>query len=494
MKKDEEVKLLFKERKKGRTQEVAAARSGMSVRTARSYEKAGSLPSNLRKLRTHRTRPDPFEADWHWVQQELERDSALQAKTLLARLCKTKPTLYQEGQIRTLQRRIARWRATQGPERDVMFEQIHVPGRMAQSDFTVMDELKIMIGTDPFPHLLYHVVLTYSNYEEIKVCFSESFESLAEGIEACLWRIGGTPEFHRTDNLSAAVRRLDGTGQRAFTDRYQALMLHYDMKPSCNTPGESHQNGDVEQSHYRLKEAIDQELRLRGDRHFDNRGAYEAFLRELVRQRNLTRQVKFAEERACLKALPALALDPCRHLTVSVSRFSTVRVLHNTYSVPSRLIGSKLDVRVRSEVLELILGGSLVLTLPRLKGRQQCRIDYRHTIWSLVRKPGAFAAYRYREEFFPSTVFRRAYDALMAARPERGELEYLRLLHLAASASEADVEAALELFQEAGKRFDFEDVRDLVITPKAPRVPLVTPPRVDLTAYDRLLETRCAHG
>ena len=494
MKKDAEVKLLHKERKRGCSQEVSAARAGMSTRTARKYEQAGILPSQMKKPRTHRTRPDPFEADWPWVEREITRDPALQTKTLFDLLCQAKPDRYEEGQLRTLQRRIEKWRAVAGPERNVMFEQLHEPGGMAQSDFTVMDALGVTIAGVPFSHLYYHLVLTYSNYEAVKLCFSESFEALAEGIESCVWRVGGVPEFHRTDNLSAAVRRIDAEGKREFTESYVALMNHYGMTPTKNHPGESHQNGDVEQAHHRFKQALDQSLRVCGSRDFESRAAYEAFVQELVRRRNATRRAKYEQELAALKPLPTAALSPCRQLSVGVSRFSTVRILHNTYSVPSRLIGSELTVRVRAEVLELYLGASPLLTLPRLKGRNQHRIDYRHVIWSLVRKPGAFAAYRYRSEFFPTTVFRRAYDALLAAKPERGELEYLRVLHLAAGTSELDTEAALELFLEAGERFCFEDVRELVNGAKPSKIPAMSAPRIDLARYDRLLETRLSHG
>ena len=495
MKKDNEVRIYLKERKKGCSQEIAAARAGMGVRTARKYEHAGTLPSQMKKERTHKTRPDAFEGDWPWVLAEIERDSALQAKTLFGLLCLKHPGRYQEGQLRTLQRRIERWRALFGPDLNVMFEQVHVPGRMAQSDFTEMDKLAITIAGIPFEHLLYHVVLTYSNHEAVKVCFSESFESLAEGIETCLWLIGGAPEFHRTDNLSAAVRRLDDEGRRDFTERYAGLMRHYDMTPTRNHPGESHQNGDVEKSHDLFKKALDQALRVRGSRDFESREQYEAYLQELVRQRNLTRTKRFAEDFAALKPLPMQVLAPCREEQVTVSRFSTVRVSYNTYSVPSRLIGCRLRVKLRSETLEMYLAGTLVLTVPRLKGRNQHRIDYRHVIWSLARKPGAFANYRYRDEFFPTTVFRRAYDDLAARRPEKGDGDYLRILHLAASVSEADVEAALELLLDAGERFDFFTVRDLVNGPKAaPGVPEVTTPELDLTVYDRFLPSRGAHA
>lgn len=191
MKKDGEIKLLMEERRKGSSQKLAAARTGMSERTARKYEQAGKLPSQLKEPRAHRTRANPFVADWPWVEGQLRRDQALQTKTLFALLCQAYPGRYQENQLRTLQRHVLAWRLEHGEEREVMFQQEHVAGRMAQSDFTVMNALGVTIAGASFPHLVYHMVLTYSNVEAVRVCFSESFEALAEGLEACLWQIGG---------------------------------------------------------------------------------------------------------------------------------------------------------------------------------------------------------------------------------------------------------------------------------------------------------------
>ena len=391
MKTDTEVHLMLRERHKGKTQEQAAARAGMHVNTARKYTRAGKLPSQLKQPRTYRTRADPFADDWPWVQAHLERDSAVQAQTLFALLCDQHPGRYQPGQLRTLQRRVTLWRAQHGPDREVMFAQIHHPGQQAQSDFTHMTDLAITLADQPFPHLLYHLVLTYSNVEAVQICFSESFESLADGIESCLWQIGGVPEQHRTDNLSAAIHQLDVDGRKDFTARYTALMSHYAMQPSTNNPGVAHENGDVEQAHHRFKQAVDQALRVRGSRNFADRASYARFLQELVRQRNQTRQVHWDAERPCLRPLPTHPLHLCRELRLRVSPFSTITVLRNTYSVPSRLIGSAVLVRVRAETLELYVGTSLLLTLARLHGRQQQRIDYHHLSTSLVRKPGAFA-------------------------------------------------------------------------------------------------------
>lgn len=489
MKKDAEVQLLLRERQKGRTQVQAAARAGMSERTARKYERAGALPSQLKRPRTHRTRPDPFADDWPWIIGQLERDAALQAKTLFDLLCLQHPGRYQPVQLRTLQRHIRQWRAVHGPEREVYFEQVHVPGRLAQSDFTHMTDLGVTLGGVPFAHLVYHLVLTYSNVEAISVCFAESFEALAEGLERCLWQLGGVPAQHRTDQLSAAVRQLDAAGRHDFTVRYQALMAHYGMQATTSVAGEAHQNGDVEQAHHRFKVAVDQALRVRGSRDFADRASYERFLQELVRQRNLTRQQRFAVEQQVLRPLPAAPLAPCRELRVSVSRFSTIHVANNTYSVPSRLIGSTLTVRLRAETVEAYVGTQLVCTMPRLSGRQQHRIQYQHVIWSLVRKPGAFAAYRYRDDLFPVLVFRRAYDVLTERRPERADREYVRVLHLAATTSEAEVETALTLLLDAGTIPTFDAVRELVREPQSQplALPQVNAPALDLGLYDRLL-------
>lgn len=494
MKKDGEIKLLLEERRKGASQKLAAARSGMSERTARKYEQAGTLPSQMKKPRMHRTRENPFEADWPWVELQLQRDPALQTKTLFNLLCQACPGRYQESQLRTLQRHVQAWRVRQGPEQEIMFQQEHVPGRMAQSDFTVMNSLGVTIAGSSFPHLVYHLVLTYSNVEAVRVCFSESFEALSEGLESCLWQIGGVPQWHRTDNLSAAVRELNRDGLHEFTQNYRAVLAHYGMQASANTAGCANQNGDVEQSHFRFKTAVDQALRVRGSRDFADRGTYERFLAELVRSRNLTRSQRLETERQALRPLPAAPLDFARELTVSVSRFSLIRVLNNLYSVPSRLIGARLKVRVRSEALELHHGSVHVLTLPRLSGRNQHRIDYRHLIWSLVRKPGAFASYCYREELFPTTSFRRAYDALQEGQPTRCDRDYLRLLHLAASTSEVEVEQAIGALLAQGALPTFDAVRELVGQAMPEAAPAIGKGTIDLSHYDQLIPSRSLHA
>lgn len=494
MKTDGEVRIMLRERAKGKTQEQAAARAGMSVRTVRRYEQRAALPSHLNPPRRYRTRPNPFADDWPWVEEHLTRDPALQATTLFALLGERRPGHYRATQLRTLQRQVAAWRAQHGPAQEVVFAQIHQPGIVAQSDFTHMGDLGVTLGGLPFPHLLFHLVLVYSNIEAVHLVLSESFEALAEGIEVCLWQLGGVPRQHRTDHLSAAMRPLDSAGRRQATARYAALMAHYGMDPTTNNLGVAHENGDVEQAHFRFKQAVDQALRVRGSREFPDRGAYARFLQELVRRRNLTRQPRFAEEQAALRPLPRAPLDLCRELRVPVSRGSTIQVLRNTYSVPSRLIGVRVLVRVRAETLEVYHGTAHLLTIPRLLGERQHRIDYRHLSASLVRKPGAFAQYRYRDDLFPTLVFRRAYDALVQAVPHRADRDYVRLLHLAAGTSEAAVEAVLAeaLIQRTTPTFDL--VRDRRRLPTPASVPELTEAVLDFGVYDDLLAGTAPRG
>jgi hypothetical protein len=193
-----------------------------------------------------------------------------------------------------------------------------------------------------------------------------------------------------------------------------------------------------------------------------------------------------AQERAHLRPLPTARLPEYSSYTAVVRPWSTVHFTKRVYSVPSRLIGCEVEVRQHPDVVEIWYRRKLTDTMPRLRGEQHHRIDYRHVIWSLVRKPGAFARYRYREELFPAMVFRRAYDALRDARGERADVEYVRILHLAASTAQARVEEILEQLLAQGSRIDFAAVRALA-APERPAIPQVHIPPPDLDVYDRLL-------
>lgn len=472
----------MKELKQGQTLERAAMRSAMSETTARRYRE-GAPRKGSRPTRTYRTRADPFEMVWPQVEKMLEAAPGLEAKTIFERLLERPEASFTEGQLRTLQRKIRRWRAQHGPHKEVMFPQQHRPGEYGQSDFTSMNDLGITISGEPFDHLLYHFVLPYSRWETGMVCFSETFESLISGFQRAVGELGRVPRRHRTDNLSAATHDLRD-GRRAFNERYLGAMAHYRVEADRNTPGRAHENGSVEQAHHRFKRAVEQALLLRGTRDFVDRTSYEAFLREIFAGRN-KRRTSLGDDLRGMNELPPMRIEDFRREPVRVSRFSTIRAAENTYSVNSRLIGEEVDLRLHAESIEIWHGGELVATIERQRGRGNVAIDYRHVIWSLVRKPGAFARYRYREALFPTLTFRRAYDALVERLGNGADLEYVRILHLAASTSEAAVQAALEALIERGELRDYAQLR-AAAAPEPVEVPscAIEPP--DLSAYDAI--------
>jgi len=395
------------------------------------------------------------------------------------------PGRFGDGQLRTLQRRIKGWRATEGPAKEVFFSQVHRPGVLCQSDFTHMTSLGVTIGGRMFEHLIYHLVLTYSNWEAFTVCFSESFESLSEGLQNALWELGGVPVNHQTDRMSLAVR--NGSELKEFTQRYQALLDYYDLKGKKIQAGKANENGDVEQSHHRFRVAVDQALMLRGRRDFADRPEYVTFLRKVRDQRNAGREQRFAEELAALRPLPERRLESFKRFDVSVSSGSLIRVDRNVYSVDSRLIGEQVHVRVYAEQLQVWYGQKKVDEFPRLRGRHKHRVQYRHVIDWLVRKPGAFENYRYRDDLFPTTRFRMAYDALRGVCPNEASKAYLQILHLAARESETGVDDAIRLLIENDLVITVEAVTRMVMDKR--QVPSITDVHVqdiDLSSYDEL--------
>ena len=243
----------------------------MDAKTARKYRRLGKLPSEVNTMdRDWRTRADPFAEVWPEIQEQLPLNPGLEAKTLFADLQRRFPGRFADGQLRTLQRRLKTLAGRSGPAKEVFFAQVHHPGRLAASDFTHCTDLGVTINGVPFDHLIYHFVLTYSNWETGTICFSESLESLSEGLQNALWELGGVPQLHRTDRLTAAVQP-GVEGPEAFKQRYQALLHHYGLQAQAIQAGKGNENGDVEQSHHRFKRAVDQALMLRGSRDFPSR-------------------------------------------------------------------------------------------------------------------------------------------------------------------------------------------------------------------------------
>jgi len=486
---DNQVRKLMKHLQQEETLGVAAAKSGMDEKTARKYRELGKLPSEIKaeRNRSWRTREDPFEEIWPEIKSFLENNHGLEAKTLFEHLQRQHPGRFPDGQIRTFQRKVKNWRAQEGPAREVFFPQVHKPGQLGQSDFTHMGSLGIIIGGEPFDHLIYHFVLTYSNWETGTICFSESFESLSEGLQQALWTLGGVPQAHQTDRLSTAVNKPENPEE--FTQRYQGLLSHYGLTGRKTQPASPNENGDVEQSHYRFKKAVDQALMLRGSRNFATRKDYEIFLDRLFLQLTSNRQASLQKELAVLRSLPAGRLSACTKHTVRVGPSSVIRIKHNVYSVHSRLIREKVTVKLYADHLEVWHGQSHIETIPRLRGSSNHHIQYRHIIDWLVRKPGAFANYRYHSDLFPTSRFRLAYDALKKARSTgKADKEYLLILQLAAKENETAVDDALRYLFDQDLPISAQEVKDLVLAGhRLAPVTDISIPAVALCAYDSLL-------
>jgi len=485
---DQQVRRLMKMMQTEKTFGSAAAKAGMDEKTARKYRDLGKLPSEEKIKHSWRTRIDPFEEDWEGIREALGTNPGLEAKTLFEDLQRRYPGKYADGQLRTLQRRIKTWRAEEGPSKEVFFAQEYLPGERCQSDFTHMDKLEITIHMQPFSHLIYHFILPYSNWEAGTICFSESFESLSEGLQNALWELGGVPREHQTDRLSTAVHK---TGHpEEFTQRYQGLLKHYNLAGRKIQRDKPNENGDIEQRHYRFKKALDQALMLRGSRNFNSREEYVSFLHKLFAQLNAGRKDRLKEELKVLRRLPQHRLEACTRLQVKVGQGSTIRVKHNVYSVNSRLIGETVNVRLYVEHLEVWYAQKRLEIIPRLRGAGKHRIQYRHVIDWLIRKPGAFANYRYRADMFPTTRFRMAHDAAKQRyAPARASKEYLRILYQAAYENESAVDAALRLLIERQEPLTADAVEEIVQSENQLAQQLeVTIPDVDLTVYDDILE------
>jgi Mu transposase-like protein len=287
--------------------------------------------------------------------------------------------------------------------------------------------------------------------------------------------------------VSAATHELKRSGGRDLTVRFRAVLDHYGLRSSRITPGRAHENGVAEQAHRRVKSLLAQALLIRGHADFADLPAYEQFVQEVVdRWRNRAVATRLAEERALLHPLPSSPIPSYTSYAPKVRRWSTIRVAHRTYSVPARLMGHTVDVRVYADRLEVRYRDQVVQTMPRLRKEDDHWIDYRHVIGWLVRKPGAFARYRYREDLFPCVTFRRAYDRLQATHGERADVEYLRILQLAATAGEPRVRDVLTTLLHVPGGFAYVAV-PAGVSPPAVTIPIVHIPRPDLRVYDTLL-------
>jgi hypothetical protein len=492
---NQQYKRLMSEYKKTDNITDSAMKADVDRHTARKYIGAGKSPAELQAQHTWRTRPDPLEKIWDQVAAMLRDAPELEAKTLFEYFLDRPDSGLEEGHVRTFYRRVRHWRATQGPEREVFFAQEQQPGQLMQLDWTYARELKVTIQGEELDHLFCHCVLPYSNWQWATRCISESFLSLVTGLQAALGQLCSCPLHLGTDNTSAATHELEQMPgrPRAYNSDYLELCTHYDLTPLTINVACPHEHGDVESQNRHLKRRLEQHLILRGSRDFASLEDYDRFVRGVVQAANAKRQKRLAEELACMRPLPAGRLAEYREYEPVVSSHSLIRVSKHTYSVPSRLIGHTLRVELHEAELKVYLAREFLFCLPRLRGDRGGLVDFRHVIGPLLRKPGAFVHYRHREALYPSTVFRAAYDRLVAEHGERpGVIEYLQVLKLAAEQTVEKVEPVLQGQLALAGKWRAAQVREALVPADRKVIELagLTP---SLSAYDRLLEGEVAH-
>ncbi|WP_254368329.1 IS21 family transposase [Paracoccus sp. Z118] len=474
--------------------EVAAAKADLSRATGYRIAQDARLPSQKTHPRARR-RPDPLESIFDAeVVPLLKEAPGLRPVAIFDEMLRRHPEL-SPGIRRTLERRIRAWRAVNGAEQDVIFRQVHEPGRLGLSDFTDLSGLGVTIAGQPLAHMLYHFRLPWSGFEHAHVILGgESFVALAEGLQNALWSVGGTPHQHRSDSLSAAFRNLDAEATSDLTRRYDALCAHYRMTPTRNNRGVAHENGAIESAHGHLKAAIRDALLIRGTADFADLVGYRAFIDEIVGRRNAAQGKRIAAERACLQALPARRTTDFEEVIVTVTSTGGFTLRKVFYTVPSRLIGHRLRVRLYDDRLEVFMGGTLMLTLPRGRaqpgGRHDQVVNYHHVIHALRKKPMALLNLVYRDKLSPRPAYRRAFEALVAQLPEklacRITVELLALAH--------DRGCERELAEELDRVLDGGLIPDLVALrrmfgPDPADLPTVSVLQVGLDSYDALVAT-----
>lgn len=474
-------------RQQGMTQEIAAAKSAISTRTARRIEQSNTLP-RAKADRDWRTREDPLEAVW-----ETELVVLLNAKpeltpiTLLEHLQALYPNQYDQRVLRTLQRRVKKWKALHGPEKDVIFRQQAQPGLQGFSDFTHPDS-PITIKQQPFAHLLYQFRLAYSGWRSITVVQGgESYSALSTGLQRALTHAGGCPVEHRTDSLSAARNNT----QNVWTDAYQDLCEHYNMTPTRNNLGQSHENGVVECANGSFKRRLAQHLLLRGHSDFDSIEAYQAFIDQIVGKLNQRSRSRFLEEQQTLQALPEYDAVDYTLLSIKVTRSATIEVRRVVYSVPSRLIGERLQVRLYHNKLVLYVGQQVALTLPRIypapgQSRARC-INYRHIIRSLAAKPQAFRYSHLRDDILPDDNYRQLWQLVDDALPAQDACKWIVTVLWLASEYDSEQELGETLLQEAraGLFESAKTIQERFYTPQ--NAPDIKTKQHNLQSYDALL-------
>ena len=464
----------------------AAMKSGMDRKTARRYLRAGQGPADLNKPHTWRTREDPVKAIWDEAERQLHNNPGLEAQELFEELLRKWPGAADPRALRTFRRRVAHWRRRHGPDIEVFFPQVRQPGESMQLDWTDANQLGVTIDGKPYPHKLCHSILPYSNAEWAVPCQSESTSSLIVGSQDAFREFGGVTVRLQTDQSSTATHQLSNDSkERGYNALYLALCDHLAVKPRTTAVDCPDQNGDIESMNGHLKRRLEQKLLLRGSRDFRSQEDYAAFVISLCRELNRRRGTKVIEEMKCLRPLPSGRFPDTVDVTARVSCFATVRVKKLPYSVPARLIGAVVQALVSEKTVRILYEGKEVACHPRIPGKG--RVHYRHVIKWLVRKPGAFAAYQFREDLFPQPVYRQAHERLKAIDEGRADRTYLLILELAHDRGEDAVANALGGLLREGLVPSDDAVKDRLAKP-APSLAAVMPFVPSMRSYDALLK------
>ena len=473
---------------------VAAAQAGISVASAYRMEHDPRLPS-VKKAPRERRRPDPladiFDAE---VVPLLQSAPGIRPVAIFDELRRRHAQL-DPGVRRTLERRIRAWRALNGQDREVIFRQTHEAGRMGLSDFTEMGDLGITVAGVVLEHRLYHFRLVCSGFEHAHVILGgESYVALAEGLQNALWSLGGAPREHRSDSLSAAFRNLDADAREDLTSRYDALCAHYLMEPSRNNRGVAHENGSIESSHGHLKSTVHDALLLRGGVEFADLAAYRRFIDEIVSRKNARNGKRIDAERALLQPLPRGRTCDYEETFVHVTSSGGFTLRKVFYTVPSRLIGHRLRVRLYDDRLELLLGATLLMTLERGRGGANGKhghvVDYHHVIHALRRKPMALLSLVYRDQLFPREAYRRTFDFLREELAERAACKMMVALLSLAHDRACEAQLALALADDLDQR-RLPDLNALLLrfAPDPARLPDVLVHLAPLSSYDVLVDS-----
>ena len=500
------LSLLIKERYMakragGLSQQVAADAVGISVRSAQRIDRGELQPDGQQQRGRHwRTRADPLAEVWDSVLVPmLEKAPQLEPQTLLLHLERTFPGQEWYRRKRTLQRRVEQWRALHGPAREVMFLQEHRAGVLGISDFTLLKGEPITVAGEVLEHRLFHFRLPFSGWCHVAVIHGgESFVALSEALQNALALCGGVPAEHRTDSLSACFRNRDGSYAGDYTSRYRELCAHLGVVATRNNRGVAHENGAIEGPHRHWKHRLEQQLIQRGSRDFETEAEYRQLVAQVTATLNSRAEVagKLEIERLHLQPLPVERFADYEPVVATVRSTSTIELRSVTYSVPSRLIGQQLTVHLRHDRLDLFLRSQFVETLPRLhhrpgdKGRLR-RIDFRHVIESLRRKPRALLRAQLQDDILPGESWRQLWRALLAALPpDEAAKVMVDALHVAARSDDLPAVERYLRRQLRGSELSLSSLRDHYGL-RPPRglaaMPQLDIPEHTLRSYDELL-------